>query len=119
MLPSPQELRSYLSEGVPLEHLWEVARGQTKYADFAQQHKQGSGAPAAEASSQDQEPALPDDLVWGRTQAAPVVSHAMVIGSACWRRWAAAGGSHRVQPVWSTDPALRLLKRLLFCRRWA
>lgn len=32
--PGVQELRSYLAEGVSLDELWQVAKGQKKYADF-------------------------------------------------------------------------------------
>lgn len=51
-----QELRSYLSEGVPLDELWKVAKGQVKYADFARQRKGGAPPP-------DKEINLPDDVV--------------------------------------------------------
>ncbi len=51
-----QELRSYLSEGVPLDELWKVAKGQVKYTDFARQRK-------GDAPPPDKEINLPDDVV--------------------------------------------------------
>ena len=53
-----QDLRDYLHEGVALDELWKVAKGDIKYADFVQQ-RQGSAPPPA----QQEIPALPEDLV--------------------------------------------------------
>lgn len=55
-----QELKSYLAEGVPLDELWQVAKGQKKYADFVRQRKEGDAAPPPPSEKEVQ---LPDDVV--------------------------------------------------------
>lgn len=56
-----QELESYLAEGVSLDELWQVAKGQKKYADFARQRKEGDAAPQPPPPEKEVE--LPDDVV--------------------------------------------------------
>ena len=69
LVRSLQELKSYLAEGVSMDELWQVAKGQKKYAEFAQQRKGGEARPQPPPLKRDTE--LPDD----------VVSIALIVGS--------------------------------------
>jgi hypothetical protein len=56
-----QELKSYLAEGVSMDELWQVAKGQKKYAEFAEQRKDGK--PREQPSQPKKDIELPDDVV--------------------------------------------------------
>ena len=62
-----QELKDYLRQGIQLDELWRVARGEIKLRDFEASASPGNGAAPAEAP--DAPPVeIPQDLVrWSTT----------------------------------------------------
>ena len=57
-----QELKDYLRQGIQLDELWRVARGEIKLRDFEASTNNGNGATAAQAPQQTI-PDIPQDLV--------------------------------------------------------
>lgn len=54
-----QELKGYLRQGITLDELWRVARGEVKYADFAASRQGGQGGNGAAVAAP---PSIPDEL---------------------------------------------------------
>ena len=57
-----QELKGYLRQGIQLDELWRVAKGEVKLRDFEASTSNGNGAAAVEAP-QETLPDIPQDLV--------------------------------------------------------
>jgi len=77
-----QELKDYLRQGIQLDELWRVARGEIKLCDFEASSSNGNGAAVAEAP-QETVPDVPQDLVrfhlsscWHARTTAPCVKRA-------------------------------------------
>ena len=59
-----QELKDYLRQGIQLDELWRVARGEIKLRDFEASTNNGNGNGAALAEvPQESVPDVPQDLV--------------------------------------------------------
>lgn len=59
-----QELKDYLRQGIQLDELWRVARGEIKLRDFEASAGNGNGNGAAVTEARQQAPVdVPQDLV--------------------------------------------------------
>ncbi len=56
-----QELKGYLRQGITLDELWRVARGEVKYADFAAS-RQGGAQQGGNGAAIAAPPSIPDEL---------------------------------------------------------